>query len=509
MNVLLWFKRDLRLHDHPALTHAAGMGRVLPVYIVEPSLWAAPEASARQWAHTAEALEDLRGALAALGLPLAIRIGEAVEVLSRLARAHAIRRLVSHEETGTGLTFARDRRVAAWARAEGIIWEELPQCGVVRRLRSRDGWARRRDGFMAAPVLPVPALRPVEGVEPGLLPDPRALRLAEDPCPHRQRGGRAEALRLLDSFLSRRGEGYRGGMSSPLSGERACSRLSPHIALGTLSLREVVQAAQTRAAERPGGRWGGSLTSFAHRLAWRDHFIQKLENAPDMDAVALHPLAGLPPLPDPGGARLAALMAGETGLPFLDACARYLRATGWLNFRARAMVVSAGCALLRLDWRDVGVALARRFTDYEPGIHWPQVQMQAGVTGINRPRIYNPVKQGHDQDPEGRFTRAWVPELAPLPAAFLQEPWKWEGAGGLLGRRYPEPLVDVAAAGRAAREGIFAARRAPGFGAIAEGIVTRHASRAEPSGRFPNDRAAPRPPRRRARAPEGQLSLDL
>ncbi len=512
MNVLVWFKRDLRLHDHPALAHAAALGPVLPVYVVEPDLWSAPEASARQWMHTAEALADLRAALEAMGLTLALRTGEAVEVLSRLARAHRISRLVSHEETGTELTYARDRRVAAWARAEGILWEELPQCGVVRRLRSRDGWARRRDGFMAAPPVALPDLRPVGGVEPGLIPDSRALRLADDPCPHRQGGGRAEALRVLEGFLTRRGEAYRSGMSSPVTGERACSRLSPHIALGALSLREVEAAVRARTAERPGGRWAGSLTSFSHRLAWRDHFIQKLEDAPDMDRVPLHPLAGLPPLPDPGGVRLAALMAGETGLPFLDACARYLRATGWLNFRARAMIVSAGCALLRLDWRDLGMALARRFTDYEPGIHWPQVQMQAGVTGINRPRIYNPVKQGHDQDPEGRFTRAWVPELAAVPPALLQEPWKWEGARGLLGRRYPEPLVDAVAAGRAAREGIFAARRAAGFGAIAEGIITRHASRAEPSGRFPNDRAAPRAPgrvARRAKVPDGQLSLDL
>lgn len=508
MNVLVWLKRDLRLNDHPALTRAAGLGPVLPLYIAEPSLHAAPDAAARHWQATAEALADLRAALAARGLPLVVRIGEAVEVLSRLCRAHGIARILSHEETGTALTFARDRRVAAWARAEGIGWEELPQSGVLRRLPSRDGWAARRDAFMAQPVLPVPDLRPVPGVEPGPIPDARALRLPDDPCPHRQRGGREDGQRLLDSFLARRAETYRVALSSPLTAERASSRLSPHIALGTLSLREVVQATAGRAAGRPGGGWGGSLTSFSHRLAWRDHFIQKLEDAPDMETAALHPLSGLPPLPDPGGARLAALMAGETGLPFLDACARYLRATGWLNFRARAMMVSAACHLLRLDWRVVGTALARRFTDYEPGIHWPQVQMQAGVTGINRPRIYNPVKQGHDQDPDGRFTRAWVPELAGLPPAALQEPWKWDGARGLLGRRYPEPLVDVAAAGRAAREAVFAARRAPGFAEIAAGIVTRHASRAEVSGRFPNDRA-PRPPRRRAPVADRQLSLDL
>jgi len=154
--------------------------------------------------------------------------------------------------------------------------------------------------------------------------------------------------------------------------------------------------------------------------------------------------------------------------------------------------------------------LARWFTDYEPGIHWPQVQMQSGTTGINTIRIYNPVKQGLDQDPTGAFTRRWVPELATVPDAFLQEPWKWPGASGLLGRRYPEPVVDVAAAARIAREAVWGRRAVPGFGHEAGQIVDRHASRADGTGRFVNDRAAvSRPAPRRARKPDAQLTLDL
>ena len=103
--------------------------------------------------------------------------------------------------------------------------------------------------------------------------------------------------------------------------------------------------------------------------------------------------------------RLAAWEAGETGLPFVDACMRYLRATGWLNFRMRSMLVAVASYHLWLDWRATGPHLARQFTDYEPGIHWPQVQMQSGTTGMNTVRIYNPVKQGRDQDPAGVFTR--------------------------------------------------------------------------------------------------------
>lgn len=501
MNVLVWFKRDLRLSDHPALTFAAGIGPVLPLYVVEPDFWALPDVSARQWAFTSESLADLRQDLADNGAPLVLRSGDAVEVLDRLCRQHRISRMVSHEETGNLWTYARDRKVAAWARGSGVEWTELPQSGVVRRLTSRDGWASARDRVINAPVLPIPALTPVLGVEPGLLPNARTLRLADDRCPHRQTGGRAQGLALLDSFLSRRGETYRKAMSSPLTGERACSRLSAHLALGTLSLREASEATTSRQAERPAGLWGGALISLHARFAWRDHFMQKLEDQPSIELRALHPgaEAARPRLVD--APLLQAWQAGETGLPFVDACMRYLTATGWLNFRMRAMVTSFASYHLWLDWRASGTHLARMFTDYEPGIHWPQIQMQSGTTGINIPRIYNPVKQGWDQDPTGAFTRRWLPELAAVPDAFLQEPWKWPEAGNVLGRVYPHPIIDIAVAARAARDAIWTARKGPDFAATAAQIVTRHASRADR--RFVNDRA----PRRKAAT--AQLSFDL
>jgi deoxyribodipyrimidine photo-lyase len=477
MNVLIWLKRDLRIHDHSALTLAAGLGSVLPVYVAEPELWAQADASARQWAFVAETLDDLRERLGALGAPLVVRVGDAVQVLAGLCTRHGISRIVSHEETGNLWTYARDRRVAEWARLAGIEWTQVPQSGVVRRLSSRDLWAAHRDGFIASPTLPVPDLRAIAGVEPGLIPSARALKLAADPCPHRQLGGRTRGVELLDSFLAQRGEPYRVAMSAPLSAERACSRLSPHFAAGALSIREVVKAVAARQAERPGGKWGGSLSSFQSRLAWRDHFIQKLEDQPSIEVRDLHPMAVSRPR-ETDAMRLGAWANGETGLPFLDACMRYLRATGWLNFRMRAMVISVASYHLWLDWQATGAHLARMFTDYEPGIHWPQVQMQSGTTGINVTRIYNPVKQGLDQDPTGAFTRRWLPELAGVPDGFLQVPWLWPEAQSLLGRRYPEPIIDVTTAAREAKERVTLARRSAGFAETAAGIIQRHASRA-------------------------------
>ena len=518
MTLLVWFKRDLRVADHPALVHAARLAgetgaAVLPVYVVEPEYWALPDTSARQWAFTAECVESLRAALGQIGLPLAIGVGDAVEELGRLAEAHGATRLVSHEETGNGWTFARDRRVADWAASRGLAWDELAQSGVVRRLASRDGWAGRRERMLCQPQLPVPeGLRAPDTVPLRALPTAADLGMRPDPCPDRQPGGRTAALALLGSFLTERGRSYRKAMSSPVAGETACSRLSPHLALGTLSMREAHQAALARRAETKGTRdgWQGSLSSFTSRLAWRDHFMQKLEDAPEIETRCLHPAyEGLrPAVPD--AARLAAWCAGETGLPFVDACMRYLAATGWLNFRMRSMLMAVASYHLWLDWRPTGTHLARLFTDYEPGIHWSQTQMQSGTTGMNTVRIYNPVKQGHDQDPDGRFTRAWVPELAGVPDAHLQEPWTWEGAGRVLGRSYPEPVVEVKAAAKAASAAVWGVRRGAGFRAEAERIVQKHASRKDPGApmRFRRD-PEPRRPAQAAGRADRQLKLDF
>ena len=508
MTRIVWFKRDLRVADNPALAAAAARGRVVPLYIVEPGLWAEPDASARQFAFLAESLAALREDLAALGQPLIVRTGEAVAVLAALAAETGAGAIHSCAETGNAWTYARDGRVAAWARDNGITWEEHRQSGLVRPNPGRDGWARARDRFLAAAPAAAPAALQPLTLDPGAIPAAGDLRLAPDPCPGRQSGGRAAALALLESFLSERGRTYRADMATPVKGAHACSRLSPHLAWGTLSMREAVHATARRQRAVRGTRegWAGSLSSFQARLAWRDHFMQKLEDEPALEHRCLHSAyEGLRPRP-PEAARLHAWQQGETGIPFVDACMRYLAHGGWLNFRMRSMLVAVASYHLWLDWRDTGAHLARLFTDYEPGIHWSQMQMQSGTTGMNTVRIYNPVKQGREQDPDGAFTRAWVPELAEVPDRHLQAPWEWDGAAQLLGRRYPAPVVDVADAARAARAAVWGVRKGAAFREEAQRLVQKHASRKH--GRtFRDDRA---PTRHRARPRDAaQMDLDL
>lgn len=233
---VVWFKRDLRVHDHAPLHHAAASGPVLCLYVVEPSLWAQPDAALQHYHFAQESLQDLAQALQRRGATLQVAVGEVVDVLARLHTLAPFHTLVAHEETGNAHTYARDVAVGRWCRTQGVAWREWPQHGVVRRLRSRYDWHGHWQAFMHAPVVPAPA---PEALHSRALPwaeqpwpSGAALGLAAHDPPQRQRGGRKEGLRVLQDFLAERSQGYRGGISSPLTAPSACSRLSPYLALG-------------------------------------------------------------------------------------------------------------------------------------------------------------------------------------------------------------------------------------------------------------------------------------
>lgn len=171
---------------------------------------------------------------------------------------------------------------------------------------------------------------------------------------------------------------------------------------------------------------------------------------------------------------------GRTGYPLVDACMRSLEATRWLNFRMRAMVVSFASYHLWLPWQPVARHLASRFLDFEPGIHFPQVQMQSGSTDINSLRIYDPVKQAREQDPDGTFIRTWVPELTEVPVRWIFSPREMpaELAAKLPAVRfYPVPVVPNARAAGLARRRIESVRQTPEGRRESRDIHERHGSR--------------------------------
>jgi deoxyribodipyrimidine photo-lyase len=459
---VVWLKRDLRLRDHEPLCEAAERGPVVVLFVVEPWLWTRPPYDPTHYAFVRASLVELDRELRALGGRLTVRVGRMVEVLDTLHRDLAdvggVAHLWSHQETGLGSTYARDRAVKRWCRAAGVPWTECLQDGVMRAQPHRDGWSRRWERQMRRPVLRAPeavvdvADRTTTPWDHGALPTLEDLGLTvASGLEGLPEPGEAAGLRQLQSFLSGPACAYRRSMSSPLTAWSGGSRLSAHLAWGNLSVRFVAQKvwrAQHAASRGRGGVPVAELEAFGSRLRWRGHFMQKLEDEPEAEERDLLPaMRSVRQRLDAD--RLGAWREGRTGYPMVDACMRSLAHRRWLNFRMRAMVVSFACYDLWLPWKAVAEVLAPWFLDFEPGIHYPQVQMQAGSTGINSLRIYDPVKQGRDHDPEGRFVHRWVPELRGVPPEALHHLSD-------LPENYPRPLVEHRPAAAAARRRIEA-----------------------------------------------------
>ena len=476
---VVWLKRDLRLQDNEALSNALKSGkRVLILYVFEHLLLNDAHYSDRHFNIIKESLRDLNENLAAHQTKVLTVTSDITSAFNQLQEFYKIDTIFSHVETGLLVTYNRDKEFTRYCRNNFMNWEESKNNGVERGLVNRDNWFENWETYMNSTL---EVFQPsdnqflnkveIETLENVL----SATDLATPEDTKFQKGGTTMGWKYANSFFENRHEDYMVNISKPEASRTSCSRISPYIAWGNLSIRQVFQKAKQLKSTAEDKRHIGAFIS---RLRWQAHFIQKFEMEHTMENASVN--KGYHKLKKTlSESYQNAWKEGQTGFPLVDASMRCLIETGYVNFRMRAMLASFFTHILWQPWQSATTHLSQQFLDFEPGIHFPQLQMQAGETGINNLRIYNPTLNGLKHDPDAVFIKKWVPELAHLDTPFIHEPYlmtEMEKAfyNFELGEDYPLPIVDVEENRKRASEILWNMKKDPEVLRESYRILKRH-----------------------------------